>query len=117
MSTVTVINQLTADCEALKTCVAKAKEEYEIVKSLCGQSGYRITIAGVRVEVAEMDRRTYMAKMIRGREMIHLGALKVLDARVDELNRKLSERIQMLADAAKGLANNLKANQEKGHAE
>lgn len=117
MSTVTIIKNLTDNCETLKARVAQAKTEYETVKSLCGQTGYGITIAGVRVEVAEMDARTYMAKMIRGREMIHLGALKALDARVDTLNRKLSESIQMLTDAAQSLANNLKANQEKGHAE
>lgn len=39
-----------------------------------------VTVNGVTVAVSTCDNRTYQGTLIRGREMIHLGALKALGA-------------------------------------
>lgn len=61
-----------------------AKSNLEKVCALNHQTGYNITISGVTIAVAEMDQQTYQAKLIRGCEMMHLGALKALQAKVDQ---------------------------------
>jgi hypothetical protein len=70
--------------ERARSALAKANADYKAVKSLNGQVGYEVSVSGVRIDVAVMDSQTYIAKMIRGREMIHLGALKALQARIDD---------------------------------
>jgi hypothetical protein len=82
--------------------LAKIKSELASVRDLFGQHGYSVTVAGVRVEVADMDSRTYMAKLIRGREMIHLGAIKALDAMVDAHTSYLASAEAKLAKIATG---------------
>lgn len=67
------------------------------VRELCGQQGYSISINGIRVPVAGMDRRTYNSKLIRGREMIHLGALKALQGIVDHWTSEVAKRERELA--------------------
>lgn len=57
-----------------------ASERLATVRGHAGQSGYSVTINGVTVEVSVCDSRTYQGTLIRGREMIHLGALKALGA-------------------------------------
>lgn len=75
--------EIVAACENLDKAIAyqaKAEKDYATVKALNGQVGYTVSVNGVRVDVAVMNQHTYMAAMIRGREMIHLGALKALSA-------------------------------------
>lgn len=75
--------QIVKACEDLDKAIAyqaKAESDYATVKALNGQNGYSVSVNGVRVDVAVMNQQTYMAQMIRGREMIHLGALKALSA-------------------------------------
>jgi len=86
----------------LRVRLAKARSDYAHVRALCGQTGYDITISGVRIAVACMDSRTYMAKMIRGREMLHLGALKTLDAVIDSAAENLRTEELKLAELAAG---------------
>ena len=86
----TALTEQTKVVAELRVRLAKIKADLASVRSLCGQTGYDVTVAGVRVGVAEMDSRTYMAKMIRGREMIHLGAVKALDAMVDAYTEHLA---------------------------
>ncbi|PPU15846.1 hypothetical protein XacyCFBP2565_08610 [Xanthomonas arboricola pv. corylina] len=69
--------------EKARDALAQAQKNYEAVKGLCGQKGYAVSVNGVRVDVAVMDSQTYQAKLIRGREMIHLGAQKALQAQID----------------------------------
>jgi hypothetical protein len=84
-----------AECAALlKSAVAlreAAQGSYNAIKSLKGQSGYSLTIGGVTVPVAVMDCRTYQAKLIRGRELIHLGALKAMTYEIDNQERRIKE--------------------------
>ncbi|MBX9754780.1 MAG: hypothetical protein K2X80_08505 [Pseudomonadaceae bacterium] len=84
-----------AECAALLkgavTLRATAQASYNTIKSLNGQSGYSLTIGGVSVPVAVMDSRTYQAKLIRGREMIHLGALKAMTYEIDNQDRRIKE--------------------------
>lgn len=58
----------------------------ENIRRLRGQDGYAVTVGGIRVDVAVNAGREggWAAKLIRGREMIHLGALKALQALIDE---------------------------------
>lgn len=65
--------------------------ELETIQNHIGQNGYAVEVNGVRVNVSEMDSRTYQSKMIRGREMIHLGALKAMQAMVDDAAQSLHE--------------------------
>ena len=58
----------------------KAKDRLATVRGHGGQSGYSVSVNGVTVAVSTCDSRTYQGTLIRGREMIHLGALKALGA-------------------------------------
>lgn len=69
----------------------KAIADLNKVRGLGGQTGYAVTVNGVRVDVAEMD-RYYNGALIRGREMIHLGALKALQANVDFRKQDVAAR-------------------------
>ena len=86
------------------TALAKAESDYATVKCLNGQNGYSVTVNGVRVDVAVMDGRTYMGTMIRGREMIHLGALKALQSIIRSCKERVIEREKTLASIAGGAA-------------
>jgi len=58
-----------------------ATERLATVRGHAGQNGYSITVNGVTVAVSACDsRNNYQGTLIRGREMIHLGALKALGA-------------------------------------
>lgn len=57
-----------------------ASDRLATVRGHAGQSGYSVTVNGVTVAVSTCDSRTYQGTLIRGREMIHLGALKALGA-------------------------------------
>lgn len=76
---VSAANDLEKAEAAHQACVNRLNQ----IRGHKGQSGYAITIDGVRVDVSVCDSRTYQGTLIRGREMIHLGALKVLGAEVD----------------------------------
>jgi hypothetical protein len=57
-----------------------ATDRLAAVRGHNGQGGYSVTVNGVSVAVSVCDSRTYQGTLIRGREMIHLGALKALGA-------------------------------------
>lgn len=58
-----------------------ATERLATVRGHAGQNGYSVTVNGVTVAVSACDsRNNYQGTLIRGREMIHLGALKALGA-------------------------------------
>ena len=78
----------------------EAKKHMASVRALNGQTGYSVVIGGRRIEVATMDSRTYMAKMIRGMEMIHLGALKALAGEIDLIERRLLDEQRKLQQLA-----------------
>lgn len=77
--------------QKLEDAAAIARQHLETVRALNGQKGYSISVNGVHVTVADMDPRTYNAKLLRGRDMLHLGALKVLQALVDDADASLHE--------------------------
>lgn len=68
------------DLEQAEKSYEAAKIRLSTVRGHCGQSGYSVTVNGVTVAVSTCDSRTYQGTLIRGREMIHLGALKALGA-------------------------------------
>lgn len=82
----------------------RATQNYSTVKRLNGQSGYSVIINGVTIPVASCDTRTYQGTMIRGREMIHLGALKALDGLIDIAKAQVKHERQILAKMAEALA-------------
>ncbi|MNM06961.1 hypothetical protein D3C81_169920 [compost metagenome] len=89
--------------EAAYAELQKARNDYATVKALNGQVGYKVTVNGISVDVAVMDQRTYMAAMIRGREMIHLGALKALQARITQYETYVAQcESHLLVVANKG---------------
>lgn len=78
---------------------ALAKQRLETVRGHAGQNGYSVSVNGVTVAVSACDsRNNYQGTLIRGREMIHLGALKALGAEV-----------QVAADRVKDCRKNLLA--------
>ncbi len=98
---ITLANQ-TKVVSDLREKLAKARSDYANVRALHGQRGYDVVIGGARITVADMDPHTYQAKLVRGCEMIHLGALKALDARVDGLAERVKHEEQKLARIAAG---------------
>lgn len=78
------ISQAISALDKAENAAQLAVDRYNKVRVHCGQSGYNITINGVTVAVSTCDNRTYQGKLIRGREMIHLGALKALEHEKDQ---------------------------------
>jgi hypothetical protein len=85
------------------TALVKAQNDYSTVKALNGQHGYSVTVNGVQVDVARMDERTYTAAVVRGREMIHLGALKALQSIIDVRRQRVADLEGALAKVAGGV--------------
>lgn len=86
-----IVDKIVKQAEALRAAEASLKmaiDRHAKIKGLGGQQGYAITIDGVTVPVAVMD-RYYSPKLIRGREMIHLGALKALDGEIDQFRERI----------------------------
>lgn len=63
-----------------------AESQLSNTRALFGQDGYSVSIGNTRIVVAENGGREsgYAARLIRGREIIHLGCMKALDAIVDQ---------------------------------
>jgi hypothetical protein len=80
------IQKAAASLEQARAAHETAINSLANVRGLCGQQGYAVTVNGIRIDIAVNGGRDcgYMAKMIRGREMIHLGALKALQAVIDQ---------------------------------
>lgn len=84
--------------------LAKAESDYNAVKALNGQSGYSVHVNGIRVDVANMHPHTYTGTMIRGREMIHLGALKALSAIIEDAKHRVGIERRKLAELSERMA-------------
>lgn len=110
MSLVFQINQATASLEAARAGFKQATQAYASVKALRGQDGYSITIGGVTIDVAVNGGREsgWSAKLIRGRDMIHLGALKALDSEIDVWRARIDQRSLELASLADQLARSVR---------
>lgn len=78
------ISQAISALDKAENAAQLAVDRYNQIRSFRGQEGYSITIGGISVSVAVTDSRTYQGKLIRGREMIHLGALKALEHEKDQ---------------------------------
>lgn len=85
--------------------LAKAQENFQIakgnylsIKGFLGQHGYSISVANISIPIAKMDRSDYSAKLIRGREMMHLGALKALESIMDYAEEQVKIAEQKLRD-------------------
>ncbi|MNF72876.1 hypothetical protein D3C85_60280 [compost metagenome] len=97
------IQNAAADLELARAAHERAILDLATVRNLCGQNGYAVTVNGISIPVAENGGRDsgWAAKMIRGREMIHLGALKalqgVIDARADKV-KVFEVRLKRLAE-------------------
>ena len=70
--------------EQAEIFLSSARGRLNTVRGHKGQEGYSVSVNGVTVAVSKMDGRSYQGTLIRGREMIHLGALKALGAEVQE---------------------------------
>lgn len=82
--------------------LTQAHSDYAKVKGLGGQVGYNVSISGVSIAVAYMN-KSWQGELIRGREMLHLGALKALDAMIDFAKQELSkESAKLVALVAAG---------------
>lgn len=105
--------QIVTACENLDKAIAaqsKAEKDYATVKALNGQIGYSVHVNGVKVDVAVMDQNTYNAVMIRGREMIHLGALKALSAIITEAKVSVAAHRRHVAMLAAKMAESARVN-------
>lgn len=59
-----------------------------IDKAGATQSSITVNVGGYHIDVTSMD-RCYMQSVIRGREMIYLGAKKMVNASIDEWKLKV----------------------------
>lgn len=81
MSTYTeAVTEAVKALESAEKSYLIAQDRLATVRGHAGQNGYSVSVNGVTVAVSICDSRTYQGTLIRGREMIHLGALKALGA-------------------------------------
>lgn len=93
---------LSKEIDLARERLAAAKKQLEIVKSHNGQSGYSVAVNGITIAVSKTDSRTYQGTLIRGREMIHLGAIKAVNAVCDNCEDNLKDAIKKLEDFVRG---------------
>jgi hypothetical protein len=86
-----------------QAALATAESNYGTVKGMGGQQGYRVHVNGVAIDVAVMG-GNYQGTLVRGREMIHLGALKALQGVIDAWKAEVSRRRQALRQIAAAFA-------------
>lgn len=103
MNLAQIIAAKAAEVEQASVALANAEQRYRSVKALGGQNGYSVNIGGLQVNVARMN-SAYMPQIIRGCEMIHLGALKALAGDIDQCAKALTLRKQELAELGRKLA-------------
>ncbi|WP_155393938.1 hypothetical protein [Xanthomonas albilineans] len=77
--------------EKARAALTEARKHYNDVKYLRGMQGYAVIVHGVHVQFARMERETYQVKLIRGMEMIHLGAQKALAAEINDLESDVAD--------------------------
>lgn len=95
------VDDIKAHGDAVKSAVEalnRAKLDLSKVRELNGQNGCSISVNGVCITVTSTCSKTYLPKMIRGREMIHLGALKALESLKDYAEEKLKYESERLAE-------------------
>lgn len=83
------VRKAAKNLEEARVALDKARNNYDTVKSL-GQN-YAVSVNGVRVEVTSMQGSPYRRAVIRGREMIHLGAQKALAAEINDLESDVAD--------------------------
>lgn len=100
------IQRLATALVAAKAAHDRAVAELQLVRQTNGQHGYSVTVNGVSVAVAENGGREsgWASKLIRGREMIHLGAIKALQAVVDNHAHKVKQIEELLKKCAAELS-------------
>lgn len=106
MSKMPELKEVTIAAEALSAAqdgLKKAESDYAKVKGLGGQQGYSVHVNGVAISVAVMD-GSYQGALVRGREMIHLGALKALQGVIDSWKCEVASRRATLRQIATDLA-------------
>lgn len=84
--------------EAAENGYEKAKSREDKIRNHCGQRGYSVSVNGVDIAVSRRCPRTYQGALIRGREMIHLGALKALAGLTEEARDLVVTRRKELLD-------------------
>ncbi|MDQ7996099.1 MAG: hypothetical protein AAGC76_09620 [Luteibacter sp.] len=93
------VDAIKAQADALQAArnrLKTAREKLAAVRAHNGQNGYSVTVNGVDIRVSNMDPHSYQGKLIRGREMIHLGAIKAIEAFVDHCEQKAREEAEKL---------------------
>jgi len=93
-----------AALEEAITKLKKAESDYDTVKGLGGQVGYNVSVNGVSIAVATMHPHTCQGTLVRGREMIHLGALKAMQGMIDAWKVEVVRRRAVLRQLAADLA-------------
>lgn len=96
------VRKATDALEKAEQQLLTAKERLAAVRTHNGQGGYSVTVNGVVIAVSVCDRHTYQGTLLRGREMIHLGALKALGAEVSAAESNLKHCAAALLAAAAG---------------
>lgn len=96
------VRELALAVDNAKKKLDEAKYKLNVVHCHNGQQGYTVSVNGINVAVSVMDSRTYMGSLIRGREMIHLGAIKAVSALVDYYQDSLNAAEKNLKNYIQG---------------
>lgn len=96
-----LLKRLSDDLATAQVGLAKAESAKLVVDNAGStQSPITVNVGGHHIDVTGMD-RCYMQSVIRGREMIYLGAKKLVSASVDEWRL----RVKAIEDAIRVEAN------------
>lgn len=98
---ITDIEKSLSDLDSAKARLSELREGLDLLQNMgAHQRNLVVNIGGIRIDVSETDRRSYMATVKRGHEMMHLGAIKVFQAKIGEqeavVDRLASEASDLL---------------------
>jgi hypothetical protein len=94
------IKELCLKLEAAMASLQAAKEARNLLDFKGHQKQVAVRIGDYTLSVSDFN-GSYASKVIRGREMIHLGMIKVANANIDMWHQEV-ETIQSLIKAAAG---------------
>jgi 3'-phosphoadenosine 5'-phosphosulfate sulfotransferase len=84
------IKSLLSDLDSLRSAREGAIEARRLLDFKGHQEKLSISIGGVSFEASGMD-NYYRSTVKRGYEMIHLGAIKVMNSRIDAINTEIEK--------------------------
>ena len=95
------LSGLAKEIKTHEDLLARAEQRYSDLTCGRRQKSCQIVLGSITVEVTGIVDRTYESKMILGRDMLYLGAQKILAAQVEHYKDTIKDLRRQCSEVAK----------------